>query len=456
MHKKIYWRNRFSFYLLAVGSACSLGNIWRFPYIVGENGGGAFILLYLFLCFTVGLSILIAELILGRSSEASLLKITQRVSVNYKKPFFWFSRLTLLITLVMLSYYSVVSGWVLHYITQFSVGLFRTDTASYISHLNMNVLSANGWLQFALASVHLIIAGLIINRKLAHRFEKLLLNFIIPVFGFLFIMMLIRSLSLDSTPEVLRFLFYPDFSKLNAKSLGHAIGHMCFTLSIGMGVMVTFGSYFTNKDHLPSVGFRVTMIDVVISLLSVLLIFPVAFSLSGKPLTDPSLLFDSLPNLFMKIKFGGTFGLVFFVCLWIAALNASVGLLETLISNYSERFAKKDRKYSTWFIVGVVLMMTIIPAFSSSGFKNVHIFGQSVIENIDSILINYLLPLSALGMIVLFFKSLALSDIQEKFLSDEAPASYALFSYWKKVLIFVAPVLVILGIILQFSNWFRH
>ena len=100
MHKKIYWRNRFSFYLLAVGSACSLGNIWRFPYIVGENGGGAFILLYLFLCFTVGLSILIAELILGRSSEASLLKITQRVSVNYKKPFFWFSRLTLLITLV--------------------------------------------------------------------------------------------------------------------------------------------------------------------------------------------------------------------------------------------------------------------------------------------------------------------------------------------------------------------
>ena len=456
MHKKIYWRNRFSFYLLAVGSACSLGNIWRFPYIVGENGGGAFILLYLFLCFTLGLSILIAELILGRSSEASLLKITQRVSVNYKKPFFWLSRLTLLITLVMLSYYSVISGWVLHYITQFIVGLFRTDTASYISHLNMNVLSVNGWLQFALAGVHLIIAGLIINQKLAHRFEKLLLNFIIPVFGFLFIMMLIRSLSLDSTPEVLRFLFYPDFTKLNMKSLGHAIGHMCFTLSIGMGVMVTFGSYFTNKDHLPSVGFRVTMIDVVISLLSVLLIFPVAFSLSGKALTDPSLLFDSLPNLFMKIKFGGTFGLVFFVCLWIAALNASVGLLETLISNYSERFAKKDRKYSTWFIVGIVLLMTIIPAFSSSGFKNVHLFGQSVIENIDSVLINYLLPLSVLGMIVLVFKSLALSDIQEKFLSDEVPASYALFSYWKKALIFVAPALVVLGIVLQFANWFRN
>lgn len=455
MHKKIYWRNRFSFYLLAVGSACSLGNIWRFPYIVGENGGGAFILLYLFLCFTLGLSILIAELILGRSSEASLLKITQRVSVNYKKPFFWLSRLTLLITLVMLSYYSVISGWVLHYITQFVVGLFRADTASYISGLNMNVLSVNGWLQFALASVHLIIAGQIINQKLAHRFEKLLLNFIIPVFGFLFIMMLIRSLSLDSTPEVLRFLFYPDFTKLNMKSLGHAIGHMCFTLSIGMGVMVTFGSYFTNKDHLPSVGFRVTMIDVVISLLSVLLIFPVAFSLSGKALTDPSLLFDSLPNLFMKIKFGGTFGLVFFVCLWIAALNASVGLLETLISNYSERFAKKDRRYSTWFIVGIVLLMTIIPAFSSSGFKNVHLFGQSVIENIDSVLINYLLPLSVLGMIVLIFKSLALSDIQEKFLSDEAPASYALFSYWKKALIFVAPALVVLGIILQVVNWFR-
>ncbi|MFN3455896.1 MAG: sodium-dependent transporter, partial [Pseudobdellovibrio sp.] len=283
------WRNRFAFYLLAVGSACGLGNVWRFPYIAGENGGGAFILLYLLMAFTVGLSILIAELILGRRSEASLLKITRRISVSEKKPYYWISRFTLLITIVILSYYSVISGWVLHYITQFLVGIFRSDTSQYISSLNMKALNDSGWLQFSLASVHILVAAFIVDQRITNRFEKILTTFIIPVFAFLFVVLLARSLSLESTAEVLRFVFYPDFSKLNMKSLGHAIGHMCFTLSIGLGTLVTFGSYFKHNDHLPKVGFRVMLIDVMIALFSVLLVFPIAFSLGEKPLTDPNL-----------------------------------------------------------------------------------------------------------------------------------------------------------------------
>ena len=445
----VRWRNRFAFYLLAVGSACGLGNIWRFPYIAGENGGGAFILLYLFLAFTVGLSILIAELILGRTAEASLLKITERISVSHKKPYFWISMLTLLITTVILSYYSVISGWVLHYITQFLVGIFRNDTSDYISHLNIKVLTDNGWLQFALASVHLIVAGFIIDQRVTDRFEKILTTYIIPVFVFLFVILLIRSLSLDSTPEVLRFIFYPDFSKLNLKSLGHAIGHMCFTLSIGMGVLVTFGSYFKTDDHLPKVGFRVMLVDVAISLLSVLLVFPIAFSIGEKPLTDPSLLFESLPRLFMQFKFGAFFGLMFFLCLWIAALNASIGLLETLISNYSERFIKKDRKSSTWLIIVVILGITLVPAFSGSGLKNVRFFQQTLIENIDSFLINYLLPISSLGMIHLFFKYLSSADQKNSFLRQNSEASYALINYWIFIMKWIAPLVIGLGIVLQ-------
>jgi len=452
----VRWRNRFAFYLLAVGSACGLGNIWRFPYVAGENGGGAFILLYLFLAFTVGISILIAELILGKTAEASLLKITERISATHKKSYFWVSMLTLFITTVILSYYSVVSGWVLHYITQFTIGIIRQDTSDYIAHLNLKVLLNSGWLQFALASVHLIVAGLIIDQRVTDRFEKILTTYIIPTFVILFGMLLIRSLSLDSTPQVLRFIFYPDFAKLNLKSLGHAIGHMCFTLSIGLGVLVTFGSYFKSDEHLPKVGFRVMLVDVAISLLSVLLVFPIAFSIGEKPLTDPSLLFEALPRLFMQFRFGAFFGLTFFLCLWIAALNASVGLLETLISNYSERFIKKDRKYSTWLIIVIILGLTLMPAFSGSLFKDIRFFHQTVLENLDSFLINYLLPLSSLGLLYLFFKAVSKSDIKNSFLRENSEASYILVKYWLHILKWVAPVVIIIGVFLQILSLFRN
>ncbi len=205
LRKRGSWRNRIAFYLLAVGSACGLGNIWRFPYVVGENGGGAFLLIYLFLCLTVGVSVLIAEMIMGHTKQASLLKITRQVSIQNKKPFYWIGRLSLFISLVMLSYYSVISGWVLHFITQFLVGLFRDDKLSYLKTINMTVLSENGSLQFALASVHLLICGFIVVKGITERFESIL-KIILPIFGVLVVLLLARSLSLPSTEEVLRFL----------------------------------------------------------------------------------------------------------------------------------------------------------------------------------------------------------------------------------------------------------
>lgn len=453
--KRASWRSRIAFYLLAIGSACGLGNIWRFPYVVGENGGGAFVLVYLFLSLTIGLSVLIAELIIGRTTGASLLKITHKVSVQTQKPYFWFGRLSLLISLVILSYYSVISGWVLHFLTQFLVGLFHHQKFEYLSTISMSVLNENGLLQFALASVHLLICGFIVVRGITGRFEKIL-TIILPIFGVLVFLLLIRSLSLPSSPDVLRFLFYPDFSKLNLSSLGHAMGHVLFTLSLGMGVLVTFGSYFKQNEHLPSLGVRVTLIDTVISLVAVLMIFPIAFSISNKPLTDPSLLFEALPQLFLKINYGEYFGLAFFVCLWIAALNASIALLETLISNLSDRFLKTDRFSSAWMVIAVTLFLTIFPAFSGTVFKNIRLMNQTLIENLDSILINYLLPISVLGMIFIFFKSINEIDYKEKFVSEESESSQILIKHWIWVLKWLAPFLILLGIILQIISVFRN
>ncbi len=449
------FRNRIAFYLLAIGSACGLGNIWRFPYVVGENGGGAFLLVYIFLSLTIGLSVLIAELIMGRTNEASLLKITRKVSVQNKKSFFWFGRLSLFISLVILAYYSVISGWVLHFLTQFLVGLFRSDRMHYLGNISMNVLNENGLLQFALASVHLLICGFIVLRGVTERFEKIL-TAVLPLFGILVFLILTRSLSLPSSPEVLRFLFYPDFSKLNLTSLGHAMGHVLFTLSLGMGVLVTFGSYFKEDEHLPTLGVRVTLVDTIISIVAVLMIFPIAFSISNKPLTDPSLLFEALPQLFLKIEYGEYFGLAFFLCLWVAALNASIALLETLISNLSDRFQQANRFSAAWLVILVTLFLTVFPAFSGTLFKNIKLLNQSLIENLDSVLINYLLPISVLGMIIIFFKSINEIDYKEKFVNESSESSQMLVKNWIWVLKWLAPFLIILGLILQFFSVIKN
>lgn len=455
MSKKASWVSRFSFYLLAVGSACGLGNIWRFPYVIGENGGGAFLLLYIFLAFTVGLSILVAELILGRSGEFSLLKITKLVSLQAKKPFYWFGRLSILINVVILAYYSVISGWVLHYLTQFIVGIVNENRIAYISSINMEALKNSGSLQFSLASVHLLICGFVVAKGVIERFEKIFAQ-ALPILAVLFIVLIIRSFSLDSTSDVMRFLFYPDFSKLNLSSLGRALGHVFFTLSLGMGIMVTYGTYFKNDEHLPSVGFRVTTIDTIVSIMALLMVFPIAFlSDSNHYFTDPGILFESLPRLFVKIQYGEFFGFLFFLCLWLAAVNASIGLLETLIANFSDKFHKISRNQSTFMTITGVLLLMIFPAFSGTLFSKFKWFNQSFMENLDSLLINYLLPISGLGIIVIFFHLLNETERKEKFIDATGKNSQAMYRHWIWILKWFSPVLIGLAILLQFINLFR-
>jgi NSS family neurotransmitter:Na+ symporter len=445
------FKNRFSFYLLAIGSACGLGNLWRFPYIVGENGGGAFLLLYVFLALTIGLALMIAELMIGRFTGTSILAATKQISAQTKSRIYIFGWLSLIISAVTLSYYSVISGWVLHYITQFIMSFFHTDSNYYLKNLSVTVLLQNGWLQFMLASVHLLVAAIIVVKNFREGIEKKIAS-LLPLFGLLVVFLLIGSLSLDSTKEVLRFLFYPDFSKLNLNSLGHAVGHVFFTLSLGFGTMVTFGSYFKNDDHLPTIGLRVTLVDTLISIIAVLLIFPIAFSSSKQIASDPSLLFDVLPSFLLTIRGGFLFGLTFFLFLWLAALNASIALLETITANLTEKRPDMKRPVAAGISVFVILLMTVFPAFSGTIFKNIKILNRSVIEFFDSTLINILLPIAVLGMVLIFFKALTPADRKKMFIHNELPTSVALYSQWVFILKWTVPVIIFLGLLLPLTG----
>ncbi len=453
MSKKASWRNRLSFYLLAIGSACGLGNLWRFPYIVGENGGGAFLLLYLFLALTIGLTLLIAELMIGQFTGSSILMASKRFASQQKIPLQVFGRLSLLISAVMLSYYSVICGWVLHYLTQFFMSLFQSQPLDFLTHDSMMSLYENSWLQFSLASVHLLITIIIVVKGFTDGVERWITS-LLPLFGLLVVILLVKSLSLDTTPDVLRFLFYPDFSKLTWGSLGHAIGHVFFTLSLGFGTMVTFGSYFRDEEHLPGIGFRVTLVDSIISLVAVLLIFPIAFSSSKQPITDPSLLFEVLPKFLAKDKGGVFFGLVFFLCLWLAALNASIGLLETITANVVEKRPQLKRSLSAWISGFAILLLTVFPAFSGTLFKNFKFNGHGFIETLDSFLINGLLPIAGLGMVLMALVGLTQVDRKKLFTKDGSPTSHSMYSHWEFSLKWIVPTLIILGLVLQGYNFF--
>lgn len=455
MPKRSSFKNRFSFYLLAIGSACGLGNLWRFPYIVGENGGGAFLLVYVFLALTVGLSLLISELMIGHFTRTSVLEAARKSSLKSKWPIHYFGWLSLFISVMTLAYYSVICGWVLHYITQFVISLFQPSTHTYLAQMTVNMLQKNGLLQFMLASVHLIVSVVIVVKGFEDGVERWI-SYLLPVFFLLVVVLLIGSLSLETTPDVLRFLFYPDFSKLNWGSLGHALGHVFFTLSLGFGTMVTFGSYFKDTEHLPTVGFRVTMIDTFISILSVLLIFPIAFSSSKLPLTDPSLLFEVLPQFLSTYTGGVLFGLIFFICLWMAALNASVGLLETITANLIEKKPELKRHNAAIISGFAILFLTILPAFSGSLFKSFKLSGHSLIELFDLFLINGLLPLAGLGMVIIAVLSLKESDQKKLFISDQSMTSFAMYSHWKFVLKWGVPIVIVLGLLLQLTGWLIH
>lgn len=451
MLKKQSWKSHLAFYLLAIGSACGLGNLWRFPYVVGENGGGAFLLLYILLSFTVGVTLLISELMLGYFTKRGVLTASRRVSQQYKKPIYLFGWLSLLITSGTLAYYSVISGWVLHYLTQFVISLFSSDRNEFVflSNLtNVSVLIQNGWLQFLLASVHLLFTVIIVLKGFVEGVERWI-SALLPVFGLLVFILLVRALSLDSSYQVLRFLFYPDFSKLSWASLGHAVGHVFFTLSLGFGAMVTFGSYFEDGEKLPYMGMRVTLINTIISVISVLLIFPIAFTNSTQPLTDPSLLFEVLPKFLNSYKGGAFFGVLFFLCLWLAALNASVGLLETIAANLQEKKTSLTRKKAVELAGMGLLIITVFPAFSGTIFRNIKFLGKSLIEFLDLFLINWLLPIACLGMVLIALLGITNHDRRKLFIVPQDITSETMYSHWLFILKWVTPVVIVLGLVMQ-------
>lgn len=443
------WKTRFGFYMAAVGSAFGLGNLWRFPYVVGENGGGAFVLLYVFLALVIGLPLLIGELMLGKIKRRSVMMATSLLEpASPRSPYRWVGRLSVLLSLVVLSYYAVISGWVLHFLVQFMIeGLSRFGLESQIT---LGALTSNGLLQMGLASVHLIVSIVIVLKGVQEGLEKWV-GALMPAFAILMAVLVVKTLSLPSAGEAIRFLFYPDFSKLTLQSLLFAIGHVCFTLSVGFGTMVTFGSYLSDKEHVPTAAFRITILDTVLSLVAGLVIFPVALSASHQTLQDPGLLFESLPSFLLSLPGGPWFGAMFFLCLYLASLSASIGLLEVIVSNTMD-WKKVPRTRATWTSGALVLGLALIPSFSSHLAQASR--GSRVLETLDFVLINLCLPLIAAALAYAVMHGLAKNEREQGFVNQDLVESVSMYPYWVGAMKWVVPLTVGFALLLQVASWF--
>lgn len=432
--KRGLWGTRFGFYLAAIGSAFGLGNLWRFPYVTVDNGGGAFVLLYVVFAILLGLPLLIGELMLGKLSRKSVVLACQGLASPRWK---WAGRGVALTCLLILSYYAVISGWVLHFLMQFFFG--HLVSGAYEAENSLRVLRENGWLQILLASVHLLISLIIVAKGVQEGMEKWVSN-AMPVFIALLVILVTKSLSLPSAADAVRFLFYPDFSRLNAYSLLQVVGHVFFTLSIGFGTMVTFGSYLNEQTHIPSAGFRVTAMDTIISLFAALLIFPL-LAVANLKSADPELLFQTLPRLLASFESGFLFGLAFFVCLYLAALGASIGLLESVVANVLD-LTKLSRAQATWITGVAAFTFSIVPALSTSAFRGVVFRGHGLLELLDGLLINGLLPLAALGLSIAISKHYRNPRVETEFVNDDSIATRKLYSHWLFVMRWFAPTVI--------------
>lgn len=390
-----HWASRLGFIMATAGSAVGLGSLWRFPYMVGANGGGAFILLYLIFTFAIGLPVFFAEIILGRRSQRSAVLAYTELS-NGSQNWRILGWMNVLASLLILSVYCVIAGWSLSYtlmsLNQFAAG----KTAAEISGVFDTLFSAPGINLFWFVLYLLINVGIVISgvRKGIEHWSKILM----PALFAILIGLFIYATTLPGFGEAARFIFVPHWEKLSADGVLNALGMAFFTLSVGFGIILTYGSYMQKEEDIPKNGIIITIMTVFVSLIAAMTIFPIVFSFGLPAQEGPGLLFKTLPVLFAKMPASLLISTVFFALVLFAAITSSISLLEVLVANAMEIFGT-TRKKAAYGTALLVLVLGIPSALAGSGwiFPNWNaIYGKNFFETIDYLVSSWITPFCGL------------------------------------------------------------
>lgn len=443
MSSRDQFASKIGFVLAAAGSAIGLGAIWKFPYMAGTNGGSVFILLFILCTLLIGLPILIGEFMIGRRGQQDPINSFKEQAPG--KPWYAIGWLGLLASGIILSFYSVVGGWILSYIYRaITFSLMGKDVnfeqlfGDIISN-PLEVIVAQG--AFMLLTVLIVQAGIKGGIEKASKF-------MMPLLFIFFILLFIRSVTLDGAMEGVKFMFVPDWSFLNGETLLLALGQAFFSLSVGVAAMITYASYLSRRENIVSSATTVAFMNIVISILAGLVIFPAVFALGYSPNQGPGLVFIMLPAVFEQIPFGSVFLLVFFILLLFATVTSSIALLEVVVSM---GIGKKThaRTRASWIFAAIIFVVGIPSALSYGVLSNITIINKNIFDFMDFITSSLMMPIGAL-LTSLFVGYHYTKNIAK----EEFQSSPALFKVWYVIVRYLAPFAILVILINQLYNTF--
>ncbi len=445
--KRANFGSKIGVILASAGSAVGLGNIWRFPFETGNHGGAAFILVYLGCVLILGAPIMIAEFLIGRRSRANTAGAYQKLAPGSQ--WRWVGRMGVLAGFLILSYYSVVAGWTLEYICEAGTDSFAGKSpGDFIAAFND--FTGHPWRPVIWLVAFLLITHFIIVKGVERGIEKSA-KIMMPMLFILLLVLAVCSISLPGSGAGLEFLLKPDFSKVDSSVLLGAMGQAFFSLSLGMGCLCTYASYFKNETNLPQTAFNVSIIDTLVALLAGIIIFPAAFSVGIQPDAGPSLLFITLPNVFQQ-AFGGlpwlavTLSLMFYILLALAALTSTISLHEVVTAYLHEEF-NMTRKKAAWLVTGGCTILGIFCSLSLGAGKDYTIFGMTLFDFFDFLTAKIMLPLG--GFFISIFTGWYLD---KRIVWEEISNNGKLKARMYKLIIFILKFIAPVGIGLIFIN----
>ena len=425
-----------------VGSAVGLGNIWRFPYEAGTHGGGAFLITYLCFIFAFGIPILCAEFMIGRGTHSNIFGAFRQLRSSGK--WHWVGYIGIVASIMILSFYSVVAGWTLEYLYQSITGALNLNSQEAY-HAQFQQFSTHPWRPLLWTILFLIVNFVIVIRGVQKGIERMS-NIMMPILFLILIIFCINSLLMPGAKEGLEFLFSPDFSKIDSSVMVSAMGQAFFSLSLGLGTMMTYASYFSKETHIVKSATITACLDTTVAILSGVIIFPAVFTFGVSPTQGPALVFEVLPNIFNQLPGGTIWSILFFFLLFIASLSSTISMSEVSIAYFTEE-KKMSRNKATILNTAIALIFGTLCALSFNCLDNITIAGMTIFSIFDYVSSNILLP--AGGMFISFFAGWLLN---RSFIHDQLTNNGSVKVRVTKAIIFSLKYVAPTGIILVFLS----
>lgn len=449
MNNRGNFGSRIGLVLATAGSAVGLGNIWRFPFTTGQNGGAAFIIIYIICILMLGLPGMISEFIIGRHAATNAVRAYGVISG--KRVWRVVGVMGILCSTIILGFYSVVAGWCLQYLYASVAGQIKGDSdyvARYFTEFSSDVAMPVVWAMVFIIITHFVIVKGV--RKGIEKASKLMM----PTLFVLLLIIVAASCMLPNAISGIKFLFYPDFSKLSSNVMLEALGQAFFSLSLGTACLCTYSSYFSKRTNLVNAALQIALIDTLIAVLAGLMIFPAAFSVGVKPDAGPSLIFITLPNVFQQAfasmpLVGYVISILFYALLALAALTSTISMHEIGTAFFHEEL-KRPRRHAAWIVTITAIMIAIVSSLSCGAYPQLTVFGMSMMDFFDFLTANILLPAGALLTCIYVGWVVPRSTVMTEF-TNRHTVCLRLFPAFLFMVRFVCPICITLVFLHQFG-----